>query len=30
MTADAARELRGRMEEPIAQLCARSLKGLGS
>ena len=30
MTADAARELRGRMEEPIAQLCARSLKVLGS
>lgn len=29
-SADAARELRGRMEEPIAQLCARSLKGLGS
>ena len=28
-SADAARELRGRMEEPIAQLCARSLKGLG-
>ena len=25
-----ARELRGRMEEPIAQLCARSLKGLRS
>lgn len=29
-SADAARELRGRMEEPIAQLCARSLRGLGS
>ena len=29
-SADAARELRGRMEEPIAQLCARSLKGLRS
>ena len=29
-SADAARELRGRMEKPIAQLCARSLKGLGS
>ena len=29
-SADAARELRGRMEEPIAQLCARSLKGLES
>ena len=29
-SADAARELRGRMEEPIAQLCARSLKVLGS
>ena len=29
-SADAARDLRGRMEEPIAQLCARSLKGLGS
>ena len=29
-SADAARELRGRMEEPIAQLCTRSLKGLVS
>ena len=29
-SADAARELRGRMEKPIAQLCARSLKGLWS
>ena len=29
-SADAARELRRRMEEPIAKLCARSLKGLGA
>ena len=29
-SADAARELRGRMEKPIAQLCARSLKVLRS
>lgn len=29
-SACAARELRGRMEEPIAQLCARSLKRLES